>query len=445
MPEKVQFHRLWLVIAASAILYFYFAYFLERTQTLHISIVYTALFGLYLWTINNRWEVKDVQLLLYAAIAFRVLLLASFPNLSDDIYRFVWDGRLIHAGINPFAHLPSYYIENGISINGLSPELYSKLNSPNYFTIYPPFAQFVFWLSAAPTDSVLLSAAIIRVLIIAAEVGTIFIGLKLLKKWKLPERNILIYALNPLVILELTGNLHFEAFMIFFLVGGIYLMFQSKIIHSAGFLALSIAAKLLPLMLLPALLKKLKVKKALVLYALLGLFIAVLFMPLLNAEFINGMRNSIGLYFQKFEFNGSIYYLVREYGYWDRGYNIIETAGKDLALYSLIGILAISFLYPKKLSVTYPWLLILTFYLLMSTTVHPWYITTLVMLSIFTKYRYAILWSFLIFFTYSGYMVNGFQEQLWITVVEYVAVIGFMFYEIFVKYRLNLNYEDENS
>lgn len=444
MPDKVSLNKLWPLFAFSAILYIYFAYFLDRTQTLHISIVYTVLFGTYVWTINNKWAAKDLQLLLYLAITFRVLLLASFPNLSDDIYRFVWDGKLISAGINPFSYLPSYYIENNISIDGINPELYSKLNSPNYFTIYPPFAQFLFWIASAPTDSTLISASILRIFIVAAEVGTIFIGLKLLKKWKLPESNILIYALNPLIILELTGNLHFEAFMIFFLVGGIYFISRSKIIQGAGFLALSVAAKLLPLMLLPALLKKMKMKRAAILYLLTGLFTIVLFLPLLNSELINGMSESIGLYFQKFEFNGSIYYLVREYGYWDRGYNIIETAGKDLALYSLMGILFISLFYPRKLLVAYPWLLILTFYLLMSTTVHPWYISSLVLLSIFTKYRYAIVWSFLIFFTYAGYTTEGFEEQLWVTVVEYVAVIGFMLYEILGKYRLNLNYENEN-
>ncbi|MTI39962.1 mannosyltransferase [Fulvivirga lutimaris] len=444
MPERVSLNKLWPVFAVSAILYFYFSYFLERTQTYHISIVYTTLFGVYLWVVYREWEAKDLLVLIYSAIAFRVLLLASFPNLSDDIYRFVWDGKLIGAGINPFAYLPSHYIENNISVDGLTAELYGKLNSPNYFTIYPPFAQFLFWVGAAPTNSILVSAGIIRLFIILAEIGSIFIGVKLLRQWKLPEANILIYALNPLIILELTGNLHFEAFMIFFLVAAIYFLKQSKLLNSAGFLALSVAAKLLPLMLLPALLKKMKVKKTVILYALTGLFIVILFTPLLNSEFINGMRESIGLYFQKFEFNGSIYYLVREYGYWDRGYNIIETAGRDLALYSLLGILIISIFYPRKLSIAYPWLLLLTFYLLMSTTVHPWYISSLVMLSIFTKYRYAVLWSFLIFFTYAGYTADGFKEQLWITVVEYVAVFGFMAYEIFGKYRWNLNYENEN-
>uniref|UniRef100_UPI00404B7C26 hypothetical protein n=1 Tax=Fulvivirga sp. TaxID=1931237 RepID=UPI00404B7C26 len=444
MPEKVSLNKLWPVVALSAILYFYFAYFLERTQTFDISIVYAALFGLYLWTINKEWKAKDLQILIYSAIAFRVLLLVSFPNLSDDIYRFVWDGKLIDAGVNPFAYLPSHYMENNVSVDGLTAELYSKLNSPNYFTIYPPFAQFLFWMAVAPTNSILISAGIIRLFIITAEVGTILIGVKLLRQWKLPETNILIYALNPLIILELTGNLHFEAFMIFFLVAAMYFFMQSRMLNTAGFLALSVAAKLLPLMLLPALLKKMKVKKALILYALTGLFIIILFTPFLNSEFIKGMRESVGLYFQKFEFNASIYYLVREYGYWDRGYNIIETAGKDLALSSLLGILIISIFYPRKLSIAYPWLLVLTFYLLMSTTVHPWYISSLVILSIFTKYRYAVLWSFLIFFTYAGYTANGFQEQLWITVVEYVAVIGFMVYEIFGKYKWNLNYENEN-
>ena len=65
-------------------------------------------------------------------ILLRIVLIPAFPNWSDDIYRFLWDGYLWNAGLNPFDHLPSYYYEQGISISGLTPALYHELNSPNY-------------------------------------------------------------------------------------------------------------------------------------------------------------------------------------------------------------------------------------------------------------------------------------------------------------------------
>lgn len=445
MPDNKKSSWLWLLLALSGILYIYFAYFLEREQTAQILTVYTVLFGIYFWVINKKWDSGHLQLLIFGAIGLRLILLFSFPNLSDDIYRFVWDGKLLNAGIHPFSQLPKYYIDNAIEVDGLSLELYSKLNSPEYFTIYPPFAQLIFWLGAAPTSSVHISSIIIRLFIVAAEVGTIFFGYKVLEQWKLPKGNILLYALNPLIILELTGNLHFEAFMIFFMILSIYYINRHKTIQSGVYLALGVAVKLLPLMLLPSLIRKLELKKLSLFYATAGLAILLAFTPLYNQEFVNGMTESIGLYFQKFEFNASIYYLVRAYGFWDRGYNIIQTAGPDLALYSLVGILIISLFFNKKINVATHWQWIITFYLLMATTVHPWYISSLIMFAVFCNYRYAILWSFLIFFTYSSYTSTGFEEQLWLTVVEYVSVLGLMFYEIYNYYWLKRGYEEKIS
>ena len=80
-------------------------------------------------------------------VALRFLLIFSFPNLSDDIYRFIWDGLLTINGINPFNHLPSYFIDNQIVIQGINQELFDKLNSPNYYTIYPPVCQGIFAMS----------------------------------------------------------------------------------------------------------------------------------------------------------------------------------------------------------------------------------------------------------------------------------------------------------
>ena len=80
---------------------------------------------------------------------FRALFLFSIPNLSDDFYRFIWDGRLLASGNHPFAQLPVYYMDNNVSIQGINEDLFNKLNSPEYFTIYPALSQYVFWLAAS--------------------------------------------------------------------------------------------------------------------------------------------------------------------------------------------------------------------------------------------------------------------------------------------------------
>ena len=73
---------------------------------------------------------------------------------------------------------------------------------------------------------------------------------------------------------------------------------------------------------------------------------------------------------------------------------------------------------------------VLTFYLFVSTTVHPWYITFLVLLTVFTEYRFALLWSGLVVLSYFAYSNPDYIEHLGILAFEYIAVFTFMIYEI---------------
>jgi hypothetical protein len=55
--------------------------------------------------------------LIGAALLFRLLLLFAVPALSDDFYRFLWDGRLSLEGINPFLYTPRQLIQSGWGAN----------------------------------------------------------------------------------------------------------------------------------------------------------------------------------------------------------------------------------------------------------------------------------------------------------------------------------------
>ncbi|QSE97471.1 hypothetical protein [Fulvivirga lutea] len=416
----------------SIILYVQIAFFIQRFESGILIPAYTLVFICYIVLVKN-YSKSDVQINYLLGLAFlvRFLLVFAFPSLSDDIYRFIWDGRLLNAGIHPFSEVPSFYMISGNEMAGLDQSLYTKLNSPEYFTIYPPFAQFIYWVSTLATDSIYISNIIIKSLIFLAEVGSIIIGLKLLERYKLQKRNILMYALNPLVILELTGNVHFEAFMIFFLLLSVYLMHQYAIVKSGFYMAASIASKLIPVIFLPLFLRRLKLAPLIRWYAAILVFSLLFFIPLFQSDFVHGMGESLGLYFQKFEFNASIYYIIREIGYWFKGYNIIGTAGKFLALASFLSIMGISLFYRKNANIFELMMLALTVYLLLSTTVHPWYVTTILMVSIFTKFRFTIVWSLLIFFTYIGYTETGFQENMLIVILEYVVIVTILIDELY--------------
>ncbi|TRX55549.1 mannosyltransferase [Fulvivirga sp. M361] len=419
----------------SAFLYIGIVYFINRHDSVTLLTAYGTLFLCYFFLLNKSANV-NIKAAIGAGVVFRLVLFFSFPNLSDDIYRFVWDGKLINAGIHPFSYLPRQLVEAGDLPGSLTLELFNQLNSPDYFTIYPPVAQFVFWLSTVVSDTVLGSAIFIRSCIFTAELGTLWLLIKLCNIYQTKSHNALIYALNPLVILELTGNLHFEAFMIFFILLSLYLYKKQKIAGVATGLALAIAAKLLPLMFLPSFFRRMSFKKLIFLYLLVAIGAVLLFLPLVDFSLFKGMGSSIALYFQKFEFNASIYYLVREVGFWVKGYNIIGVAGKWLSVITFLLIIMISLVpKPEKIRLPLVFLWILFIYLVMATTVHPWYITTLLALSVLTNLRFPMIWSGLIFLTYIGYTETTYVESMFVVLIEYFIVFIFIGYELFYSFK----------
>ena len=422
-------------------------YYAQQSDFSLIFPLYAIFFATYFFILKNVEKQKTVTYYIFGGILLRCLLLTSFPGLSDDVYRFIWDGRLIVNGYNPFLHLPTYYVENNIAISGITPELFNELNSKEYFTIYPPVPQMIFAVAAwISPESWIGSIIVIRSFLIACEIGSIFFIKKLLEHFQLPAKNVLLYALNPLIIIELCGNLHLEATMIFFLLMGIY--FLSKVpvegltfsqplnnnrnlFLSAFAIALSIASKILPLMFLPFFIKRLGWKKSFQYFFMMGLILLLLFAPILSGVFFNNFGESLDLYFRKFEFNASIYYFLRWVGFQIVGYNLIQKMGPALGLIVMGGILAMAF-FEKKFSwknIFVKLLFSFSLYLVCATLVHPWYLSLAIVCSVFTKYRYSILWSALICLTYLNYSYVEYHENLWIVALEYLTVFGFFIWE----------------
>jgi alpha-1,6-mannosyltransferase len=338
----------------------------------------------------------------------------------------VWDGRLLLAGENPYLYLPSHYVSEATHPPaGITPELFRQLNSPNYYSVYPPVLQAVFWLSAALSpDSLMGSIIVMRVVILVAEAGSIMLLLRLLRRMALPDRYVHLYALNPLVILELTGNLHMEALLIFFLLLSLYqLHFQRHLIAAVPF-AFAVGTKLLPLMFLPFVWRKLGLKRFAAFGGVLLITLVLLFYPLLSLGVLQKFWQSIDLYFQRFEFNASVYYLLRWVGFRLTGYNQIAVIGPLLSV-ATVGII-LSMAAVKKLGsvrrLAGYMAAALTVYLFLTTTVHPWYITTLVALTAMSQFRFAIVWSCLSIFSYSAYRSSTYTENLWLVLLEYTLV-----------------------
>jgi uncharacterized membrane protein len=252
--------RLWkyqklplLLSFASLLLYYYFGNILVRSDFNVLISLYSVLFLLFYFILKKGKS--DFWLLAGIAILFRLIFLPLIPNLSQDFYRFIWDGRMLTQGLNPYLTTPQSYIEAGhFSIVAQSQELYAGMGELNgsHYTNYPPLNQVCFAIaSLLGGKSIVGVATALRIIIILADIGIIIIGKRLLQHLGLPIHTIFLYALNPFIIIEMTGNLHFETVMLFFVVWSLYLLAKGKWIWSAVLFAFSISLKLLPLLLLP--------------------------------------------------------------------------------------------------------------------------------------------------------------------------------------------------
>jgi len=438
-------------------LYWTFGYNLDRSDFIKLLTLFAALFFLS-WQLIKQfgWNFK---ILMCLGIIFRLIFFVAVPNLSQDFYRFLWDGRLLVQGVSPYLFTPEQFLNNlpsnfllshrspeawnAISISQ-SQELYAGMGDLNgsHYSNYPPVNQLCFAIAALFSGkSILGSAIVLRALLIMADIGILYFGKKLLERLKLPGKNIFWYFLNPFIIIELTGNLHFEGVMLFFMVWSLYLLHKGKWFWAAVLLGISVSVKLLPLLMLPLFYKWFFKKEVSTVHNLTSpakFYIVVLgtvlltFAPFLSSEFIENFSTTIGLWFQNFEFNASIYYLIRWIGFQTVGWNLIGTVGKILPVVVIFVLLALTFFRKNNTmqQLITGMLLGVSAYFLLSTTVHPWYVATPLVLSIFTKYKFPIVWSAVVILSYSAYGVDGFQENLWLVAVEYVIVISFAITEI---------------
>ncbi|MEO9964163.1 MAG: glycosyltransferase 87 family protein [Reichenbachiella sp.] len=385
--------------------------------------VYAFSFTFYL-LLYKYVELSKMQLVVLAVI-LRVSLFFGMPSLSDDYYRFVWDGQIWIEGINPYISTPEQLITD-LPANYQS--LYSALNSPTYHTTYPPLSQYIFALPAAVGIRDIHGAvALLRGVLLIFEIGVLLLLVQLNSE----NKKTILYAFNPLVVLELVGNIHLEGIVILSLLLAIWLYRKNKWLHAAIALAFGILAKLTPLMFLPILFRKINGLKTAGSYLLIGTVLVVCALPILNLEIIQGMMSGLDLFFRKFEFNAGLFFLIREIGFLLVGYDIVQTAGPLMSYTAFFLILLYSFFYVnKETKWAQAFTVILLIQLLLATTVHPWYIITLVALCGMTGYAFPVLWSLMAFFSYLGYSQNGYTHPVAMIALEYVAVLGVAGYEI---------------
>lgn len=204
-------------------------------------------YGAGAWLIVSGRAPASVGLVLAAAVAARLVLLPAAPTLSTDAYRYVWDARVARAGVSPWAYPPD------------APELarlrdqaiYPRLNHPTWRTVYPPGAQAFFRaVDAARPDSVLA----MKIALAAAELIALGLVFGLLRAVGAPAAQAVIYAWNPLVLVEVWGTAHLDALALPLIIGAVWAAVRGRRALTGTLLGAGALVKFYPAALLPLLL-----------------------------------------------------------------------------------------------------------------------------------------------------------------------------------------------
>jgi hypothetical protein len=206
---------------------------------------YAAAFGVYLlmlWGVR-RWQAQGLSrraaaaglgLILLSAAAFRLLLLPAIPTLSDDIYRYAWDGRVQLAGFDPYAYPPDHP-----ALQALRTEQFRLINFPHLRTVYPPLTEL--WLRLGAWLGGSLTA--LKALMILAELATIVSLLIILRLRRRSPLWVAAYAWHPLAVLEIAGSGHNDALGVALLWAGVAAWEARRVAAAAGAWALAFLAK----------------------------------------------------------------------------------------------------------------------------------------------------------------------------------------------------------
>jgi len=240
---------------------------------------------------------QKVLFLFTLALVCRVLLLAHEP--SDDMNRYLWEGRVMTQGISPYHYAPhdstlGYLAEND--------PFHAAINHPDMPAAYPPLMLALFSVAGI----VFYHPLTIKIVLLFFDMGTMGFLCLLLKHRGLDLRWLTLYGLNPVILYAFAGQGHFDVIQCFFLTGAICFYDRKKWAWMFLFAGLSVQVKYVAAVAIPFLVNRENLR-----YAWIALVAAILpyllFLWVFAAENAGGMFTSILRFGENFAFNGSIH------------------------------------------------------------------------------------------------------------------------------------------
>ncbi|MDH5762064.1 MAG: hypothetical protein OEZ51_03695 [Nitrospinota bacterium] len=461
----------------------------DRPILVYLAI-YFSLFVCYagaVWVIWKRTE-DDHRLLwtlIVLGLLFRATLLPAQQIQEDDVYRYLWDGKVFAHNVNPYKFAPeevnrfkelliqdreefeqTYDLQSAAELSLLydlkweSPEslvYQERINHPEVATIYPPLAQMMFRLAhQIKPDSIIT----LRLLFLVFDgVALMFIVLTL-HALGMNRLWAMVYFWCPLVIKETFNSTHLDIIGIAMLCGVLFCVVQRRFFSAYAFLAFSVVGKLYPAILLPLILKQqwraddskvinqwLRCGLGVLLF---GGLVAFFYMPFLEI----GSQNFSGLkaFATRWQQNDSIFALlvgffglfVESSGPVPFSYDLPSLLAK-ITVALILGAVMLYLLFwrkepenPEPKAALEPLFIIMAMVFLLSPVQNPWYLSWIVPFLCIFPWRSGILLTGLVGLYYLDFYfdyqdIN--QYAPWIPWFEYIPFYLFLGWEIWKSMR----------
>jgi len=449
--------RNWVLLMLGAALTLGLAVFLYATDmqrdTSRFEIFFYVPFGLYAiavyWTYRTRRRTglahlgkkerhkveagarEALYIILVFAIIFRAVFVPTVPTLSDDVYRFYWDGKVAANGVNPYQYAP-----NAVELDKYQDANWDKINNKDVSSPYPPFSQMTFMVGYLLYPSVQ-SIYVFKTIATIFDVLTVIVLFQLLRGFGLDPRLSLLYAWSPLAVIEFAHAGHNDSMAIFFMVFSFLALQRGNRMTSAACLALGALTKIFPLLFAPVMFRAWGKKGTALFLGLMALF----YLPYIGAG--SQVLSGLSVYTDRWLFNGSIFPTVLR-GLLESGL----TSGSQQAMFIAKIVVAVPFVlalgylvhrsrkfwFDTRELFKYAFLLVGLF-LLLTSTVEPWYVLWVVpFLCVFLSPSWVLfsgsaVLSYYIYIRYDT--LNIWQEDMWVRLLEYLPFLSLLAFEVF--------------
>lgn len=381
-----------------------------------IFIVYCA--GLYYVLRYPGFTLKSWQgiCLIGAGLICRIVLFDTAPQvLSDDVYRYIWDGRVQHHHINPFQYPPE-----SEHLQSLRDDVvYPLINHKQYNTIYPPVSQFFFYTANFITGERLIGY---KALLFIIDMILWLCLLVLLDD----RKKSLIYFISPLVIIEIYVGMHIDILGISLLIVALLCFKKQKFYVAIICLCLSILVKYISVVAVPVffieyykmvhrryqgavhkITTDLIIKSLVFFFVLLGPFVWYY-----NAGVL--VFKQLGTYTMFWEFNGFVYtHLKMLFSHYTGYIKIILIMGGLTYIYR-----------HKTLNFSEKVMYSLFFTLLLSATLYPWYLLWIIPFMVLSMKKSIVFLTGVIYLSYQvliDYKIQGvWKENYFILLIQFI-------------------------